>query len=186
MKEKKLPCLLVLVLLLLFSIRIPAFAEDEIIPEPELIWEKADPSETVPPGEGPPDCEDELVFLSNEQDEPVSACLRVRFICDDSSLLTQLKVYDESDQIMHPAVDELSGDTLFNIYFLVPGIYSYSLADPYGCALPVCSRFEVSGEEEITAETFEKHAAEIFDEAENRLHAHKAIMVAVMGAYPGK
>ena len=41
-------------------------------------------------------------------------------------------------------------------------------------------------EEEITAETFEKHAAEIFDEAENRLHAHKAIMVAVMHAYPGK
>ena len=39
-------------------------------------------------------------------------------------------------------------------------------------------------EEEITAETFEKHAAEIFDEAENRLHAHKAIMVAVMDAYP--
>jgi ornithine carbamoyltransferase len=38
-------------------------------------------------------------------------------------------------------------------------------------------------EEEITAETFEKHAAEIFDEAENRLHAHKAIMVAVMDAY---
>ena len=41
-------------------------------------------------------------------------------------------------------------------------------------------------EEEITAETFEKHAAEIFDEAENRLHAHKAIMVAVMDAYPKK
>ena len=39
-------------------------------------------------------------------------------------------------------------------------------------------------EEEITAETFEKHAAEIFDEAENRLHAHKAIMVAVMDAVP--
>ena len=38
-------------------------------------------------------------------------------------------------------------------------------------------------EEEITAETFEKHAAEIFDEAENRLHAHKAIMVAVTGTY---
>lgn len=35
-------------------------------------------------------------------------------------------------------------------------------------------------EEEITAETFEKHAAEIFDEAENRLHAHKAIMVRLM------
>lgn len=35
-------------------------------------------------------------------------------------------------------------------------------------------------EEEITAETFEKHAEEIFDEAENRLHAHKAIMVRLM------
>ena len=34
--------------------------------------------------------------------------------------------------------------------------------------------------EEITAETFEKHAAEIFDEAENRLHAQKAVMVTLM------
>ena len=38
-------------------------------------------------------------------------------------------------------------------------------------------------EEEITAETFEKHAGEIFEEAENRLHAHKAIMVAVTDTY---
>lgn len=38
-------------------------------------------------------------------------------------------------------------------------------------------------EEEITAETFEKHANEIFEEAENRLHAHKAIMVAVTDTY---
>ena len=35
--------------------------------------------------------------------------------------------------------------------------------------------------EEITAETFEKHAGEIFDEAENRLHAQKAVMVLTMG-----
>ncbi|MDD4699246.1 MAG: ornithine carbamoyltransferase [Oscillospiraceae bacterium] len=35
-------------------------------------------------------------------------------------------------------------------------------------------------EEEITAEVFEKHAAEIFEETENRLHAQKAIMVKVM------
>ncbi|MDR0944147.1 MAG: ornithine carbamoyltransferase [Ruminococcus sp.] len=35
-------------------------------------------------------------------------------------------------------------------------------------------------EEEITAETFEKHAAEIFEEAENRLHAQKAVMVRLM------
>lgn len=32
-------------------------------------------------------------------------------------------------------------------------------------------------EEEITAEVFEAHASEIFDEAENRLHAQKAVLV---------
>lgn len=32
-------------------------------------------------------------------------------------------------------------------------------------------------EEEITAKVFEEHAGEIFDEAENRLHVHKAILV---------
>ena len=35
-------------------------------------------------------------------------------------------------------------------------------------------------EEEITAEVFEAHANEIFDEAENRLHAQKAVMVMCM------
>ena len=35
-------------------------------------------------------------------------------------------------------------------------------------------------EEEITAEVFEAHADEIFDEAENRLHAQKAVLVACM------
>ncbi len=34
--------------------------------------------------------------------------------------------------------------------------------------------------EEISEETFEKHADEIFDEAENRLHAQKAVMVKLM------
>lgn len=34
--------------------------------------------------------------------------------------------------------------------------------------------------EEITAEAFEAHADEIFDEAENRLHAQKAVLVACM------
>ena len=34
--------------------------------------------------------------------------------------------------------------------------------------------------EEITAEVLEAHAAEIFDEAENRLHAQKAVMVLCM------
>ncbi len=36
-------------------------------------------------------------------------------------------------------------------------------------------------EEEITAEVFEKHADEIFDEAENRLHAQKAVLVKCLG-----
>ena len=35
-------------------------------------------------------------------------------------------------------------------------------------------------EEEITAEVFEAHADEIFDEAENRLHAQKAVLVKCM------
>ena len=36
-------------------------------------------------------------------------------------------------------------------------------------------------EEEITAKVFEAHAGEIFEEAENRLHAQKAVMVKLMG-----
>ncbi len=36
-------------------------------------------------------------------------------------------------------------------------------------------------EEEITSEVFEAHAHEIFEEAENRLHAQKAILVKCMG-----
>lgn len=35
-------------------------------------------------------------------------------------------------------------------------------------------------EEEITAKVFEEHAAEIFEEAENRLHAQKAVLVRCM------
>ena len=34
--------------------------------------------------------------------------------------------------------------------------------------------------EEITAEVFEAHADEIFEEAENRLHAQKAVLCKVM------
>ena len=36
-------------------------------------------------------------------------------------------------------------------------------------------------EEEITAKVFEEHAEEIFTEAENRLHAQKAVLVKLMG-----
>ena len=34
--------------------------------------------------------------------------------------------------------------------------------------------------EEITAEVFDAHADDIFDEAENRLHAQKAVMYLLM------
>ena len=36
--------------------------------------------------------------------------------------------------------------------------------------------------EEITADVLEAHAHEIFDEAENRLHAQKAVLVQCLGA----
>lgn len=39
----------------------------------------------------------------------------------------------------------------------------------------------VHREEEITAKVFEAHANEIFDEAENRLHAQKAVLVKLLG-----
>lgn len=36
-------------------------------------------------------------------------------------------------------------------------------------------------EEEITADVFERHAGEIFDQAENRMHVQKAVLVKLMG-----
>lgn len=48
-----------------------------------------------------------------------------------------------------------------------------------GCMVQHC--LPAHREEEITAEVFEAHADEIFDEAENRLHAQKAILVKLMG-----
>ena len=36
-------------------------------------------------------------------------------------------------------------------------------------------------EQEIATKVFEAHADEIFEEAENRLHAQKAVMVTLMG-----
>jgi ornithine carbamoyltransferase len=36
-------------------------------------------------------------------------------------------------------------------------------------------------EEEITEKVLEEHAAEIFQQAENRLHAQKAVLVKLLG-----
>ena len=52
-----------------------------------------------------------------------------------------------------------------------------SLANP-GCMVQHC--LPAHRGEEITAEVFEAHADEIFDEAENRLHAQKAVMYLLM------
>ena len=52
------------------------------------------------------------------------------------------------------------------------------LAAP-GCMVQHC--LPAHKGEEITAEVFEKHAKEIFDEAENRLHVQKAVMKRLMG-----
>ncbi|MCL2842055.1 MAG: ornithine carbamoyltransferase [Oscillospiraceae bacterium] len=47
-----------------------------------------------------------------------------------------------------------------------------------GCMVQHC--LPAKRRQEITAEVFEAHAGEIFDEAENRLHAQKAVMVRLM------
>ena len=52
------------------------------------------------------------------------------------------------------------------------------LAHP-GCMVQHC--LPAHRGEEITPEVFEAHAHEIFDEAENRLHAQKAVMYLLMG-----
>ena len=53
-----------------------------------------------------------------------------------------------------------------------------ALTNP-GCMVQHC--LPAHRGEEITAEVFEAHADEIFDEAENRLHAQKAVMYLLMG-----
>ena len=53
-----------------------------------------------------------------------------------------------------------------------------ALANP-GCMVQHC--LPAHRGEEITAEVFEAHAVEIFEEAENRLHAQKAVMAILMG-----
>lgn len=62
------------------------------------------------------------------------------------------------------------------------GVYQVNkpllLAANPGCMVQHC--LPAHRGEEITADVFEAHADEIFDEAENRLHAQKAVMVTLM------
>ncbi len=64
---------------------------------------------------------------------------------------------------------------LFAGYQLNSGLLS--LANP-GCMVQHC--LPAHRGEEITEDVFEAHATEIFDEAENRLHAQKAVMLRLM------
>lgn len=61
------------------------------------------------------------------------------------------------------------------IYQINDGLMA--VANP-GCMVQHC--LPAHRGEEITAEVFEAHAGEIFDEAENRLHAQKAVMYLLM------
>ena len=64
-----------------------------------------------------------------------------------------------------------------NIFF--DSIELLAAAKP-GCMVQHC--LPAYREQEITTKVFEEHANEIFDEAENRLHAQKAVMVTLMGS----
>ena len=47
-----------------------------------------------------------------------------------------------------------------------------------GCMVLHC--LPAHREEEITTKVFEEHADEIFEQAENRLHAQKAVLIKLM------
>ncbi len=63
-----------------------------------------------------------------------------------------------------------------NVYQVNAEIMSFAKADAM-----VLHCLPAHREEEITNEVFEAHADEIFDEAENRLHAQKAVLVKLLG-----
>ena len=66
-------------------------------------------------------------------------------------------------------------ELVFQCYQVNAELLSFAHA---GCMVQHC--LPAHRGEEITADVFEAHAAEIFDEAENRLHAQKAVLVTVM------
>ena len=64
---------------------------------------------------------------------------------------------------------------VFSGYQINPDILSHAKTDAL-----VMHCLPAHRGEEITADVFEAHANEIFDEAENRLHAQKAVMVTLL------
>ena len=78
------------------------------------------------------------------------------------------------DGIMIRTYGQAEVETLAK-YASIPVINGCDQFRLHGAALPAHRG------EEITAEVFEAHADEIFDEAENRLHARKAVLYLLMG-----
>ena len=70
--------------------------------------------------------------------------------------------------------DLTTGSVFRNVLsFSLPYLLSYFLQTPYGMAdLFIIGQFE---------DVYKRQAQEIFDEAENRLHAQKAVMALLMG-----
>lgn len=96
--------------------------------------------------------------------DPVEACAGADVIFTDvwASMGQEQEAY-ERRQIFH-GVYQINDKLL-------------EAANP-GCMVQHC--LPAHRGEEITEKVFEEHADEIFDEAENRLHAQKAVMVALM------
>lgn len=68
---------------------------------------------------------------------------------------------------------------IFQDYQLNDTLLSYAAPD---CLVQHC--LPAHRGEEVTAEVFEAHAEEIFEEAENRLHVQKAVLCLLMDALP--
>ena len=115
----------------------------------------------------------------------------------DSRVLDFAKDYNEHFGLYRDPVEACAGaDVIFTDVWasmgqeqeayerrqVFQGIYQINeklleAANP-GCMVQHC--LPAHRGEEITEEVFESHADEIFDEAENRLHAQKAVMVTLM------
>lgn len=116
--------------------------------------------------------------------------------CPDNTVLEFAKSYDNFRLTNLPVEAAADADVLFTDVWASMGqegeaekrriaFKGYQINDEimsaaHGDAM-VMHCLPAHREEEITAKVFEAHAGEIFDEAENRLHAQKAVMVKVMG-----
>ncbi len=116
--------------------------------------------------------------------------------CPDNTVLEFAKSYDNFRLTNIPVEAAADADVLFTDVWASMGqegeaekrriaFKGYQINDEimsaaHGDAM-VMHCLPAHREEEITAKVFEAHAGEIFDEAENRLHAQKAVMVKVMG-----